>query len=458
MSKRTIEKKITEIQKTTKEDTEKNTKIQKLIIWITVAALFVALPGAWVAIRQLKNVPEPSYEPIDYNDSKYFIDLSLTQDTQPPFIASITLLSPVENLENALKNGNVYNVIEAYKSIVLLPYYEIWELTYDDIQKYAERGYKLALKHELWREVVFFGKYMEITWKENRPWSDIPTMKQKCFDIGLAYYQLGNIDFAIRCWNVYLFFAHLDSYNSPEVLFVYNLIGQYFWFIGDYLSSLEYFRKLYISAMENPDDVQPMESKLKMLWDSDTFDYIVSNYGKLKLEHEGLMFIESVFSEETHTIENYFLKSLLYSYFDSTKSMNYYEMVKKMENPNAYNIETLFWCNRKNITPKNMKKAIEYYTNRFSDDEPTKNINIAVKYSLSGKFTETRQYLQKTIEADPKNVIIWMAILKDERFNDFRKSNEFILLLKDNIPVMKITEYGGSTEIDLHLDFLRSSG
>ena len=453
MSKRTMEKKIDEIKRTTKEDKEKGIRIQKIRILIAVVALFVGFPGAWVAIKQLQNVPEPSYESIDYNDSRYFIDLSLNSDTQSKYVSSI--LGPLENLENVLKTGNVYNVIDAYKTILLLPYYEVWGLTYDDIQKYAGQGYKLAVDNELWREVVFFSKYMDFTWTEKRHWNVIPAIRQKCYEIGLAYYHLGNIDFAIRCWNVYFFWAQTDSYHSPETLFVSDLIGQYFWYIGDYFSSLEYFRKLYNRTMENPDDVLPMEGKQKIFWENNILDYIVSNYGKLKLEREGLMFIENAFSEETHKIENYYLKSILYSYFDSTKSMNYYEMVKKMENPNAYNIEYLFWCNRKNIKPKNMKKIIEYYTKKYGDDEPTKNLNIAVMYSLSGKFTETRQYLQKTIETDPKNVIVWMLILKDERFNDFRKTNEFILLLKDNIPVMKITEYGGSNEIDLYLEFLR---
>jgi len=103
------------------------------------------------------------------------------------------------------------------------------------------------------------------------------------------------------------------------------------------------------------------------------------------------------------------------------------------------------------------KKALKYYTNKYGDDEPTKNLNMAVYCSLSGKFTETRQYLQKTIKADTKkNVIVWLVILKDERLNAFRKTNEFILLIKENAPVMKITEYGGSNEIDIDLGFLKN--
>jgi len=300
MSKRTIERKIAEIQKNIteeKKENEKSHKTQRIAILITVAALFIAIPGSMVAIKQLKNTPEPSYEPVDYNDNRYFIDLSFYSDTRPYYIPSI--LGPLENLENAFKTNNVYTIIDAYKAILLLPYYEIWNLTYDDIQKYADRGYKLAVEHELWREVVFFSQYMDISWTEKRHLNVLRIAKQKCYEIGLAYFHLGNIDFAIRCWNVYFFWAQTDSYHTPEILYVNGLIGQYFWFVGDYLSSLESFKKVYTRTMENPDDVLPMENKLKLLWETDTFDYKVSNYGKLKLEHEGLMFIESVFSEES---------------------------------------------------------------------------------------------------------------------------------------------------------------
>ncbi|MDR0494439.1 MAG: hypothetical protein LBG95_02265 [Treponema sp.] len=207
--------------------------------------------------------------------------------------------------------------------------------------------------------------------------------------------------------------------------------------------------------MENSDDVMPHGSKLKMLWDCDTFDYIISNYGKLKLENEGLAFIESVFNEERHTMENYYLKSLLYSYFDRAKSMNYYKMIKKMENPADYNIELLYWCNRKKLKANDIKKYARYITQKYNDDEMSANINIALKYAQNSKFAETKQYLQRVIKDGKNNVLLWLVLLKHEDFSDFRRTNEFTLLIKENAPVMKIIDYGGSKEIDFNLDFLK---
>jgi tetratricopeptide (TPR) repeat protein len=444
VAKRTAGKKLNNIYALNENDSKqkKQSKLEKAQLTVAIVAVVVPIIIGLYQINEAKS----DFDPIDYNDSAYFVDLSQIQTNEFNYFP---LLDPVKYLNKAIKAGNVYDTIEAYKAILQTSYLNLQE---NDIQKYAEKGYALALKHELWNDVLFFYKNLNIYHKEGM-FLDTDIHTTKPYEIGLAYYKLGNMDMAIRCWDVYLKWAELNSYHTPEVLYVTGLKGQYFWFANDYFYSLNSFKELYLRTMENPDDVIPYGNKLKMLWDSQTFDYIVSNYGKLKLEKEGVVFIDTVFDEESFAFENYYLKSILYSFNDYDKSMDYYKRIKNLKNADSYDIEYLYWCNKQNKI-KNVDGVINYYNKKYHDDETSKNINIALCYALKNNISGTKLHLQRAINCGKKNEeIIWLVILKHECLINFRKTYAFNELINDNKPVMKITDYTYNKEIDLFLEF-----
>jgi len=404
----------------------------RLIGYISFA--LTLLFGAWSMVVYYKDQPYPFFRPkCDYfKYTKTDTLQALMKDFQQPDKHPADLNEKANFIRIATKSKQALERIVACKWLLKMG------LNGQDRRKFANIGFRLAVKLKLWTDVYIFGQTILNSVHTGDKSSAEILSADFYFDFANSAFRLGDFPVAFKVYDT-LLKESLKKPNEDWSSQVYHssaIQGMYFLSIGDYKRSLICFRRIFSKVFSSEEGTK--SDKMYFLWSNETLFYIVKNYGRLKLEAEGLTFINDVVPKTKFPLENKYLTTLLYVNMNNHEvAERLYSELTRLDNPNDYDLTEILLSN-KAVLDK-IGKAITYYEHKHQDSYLEKYSHIAHAFAHKNDFPNAAEYLQLAIDMGGKdNMIFWLEFIFHEDFTNFRSTKECVGILEANKPLPNI--------------------